>query len=200
MVKTKVTNDITNGNIRTPSGLITTPLEVAQHVRATFCTREWLAEHMDMQINEIVVMYLDVSEIERPASPPDVSPVKGILSHYSYLFLGTPGHYAMRGYSCWCPACSCVRGRGPHLGTVSRGSTLTVPGCERAMPTEWKEDKFTVTPKAGQREREKRRQEVSKLSTEMSFTWPLYMMALRYAHWPCVMRVVIKIELILARI
>jgi len=33
---------------------------------------------------------------------------------------------------------------------------------ERAKLTEWKEDKFTVTPKAGQREREKRQQEVVK--------------------------------------
>jgi hypothetical protein len=77
--------DITDGNIRTPSGRIASPLEVAQHLRATFCTREWLAEHLEMEINEVVVMYLDADEIERPASPPDVSPVKGILSSYSFL-------------------------------------------------------------------------------------------------------------------
>ena len=107
-----------------------------------------------MEINEIVVMYLDADEIERPASPPDVSPVKGILSSYSFLFLGTPGHYAMRAYSCWCPACARVRGRG-H-GCTSRGAHLEVPGCTRCKLTVWKEDKFTVRPASGIKEREKR--------------------------------------------
>ena len=130
------------------------PLEVAQHLRATFCAHEWLAAHLDMQINEVLVMYLDVAEIYRPASPPDVSPCKGILSSYSFLFLGTPGHYAMRAYSCWCPACSRVRGRG-H-GAVSRGACLDVPGCTRSKLTVWREDKFTVRPADGQRERDKR--------------------------------------------
>ena len=39
---------------------------------------------------------------------------------------------------------------------LSRGSYLDVPDCQRKKLTVWKEDKFTVTPKAGQREREKR--------------------------------------------
>jgi hypothetical protein len=127
---------------------------------ATFCTPEWLTDHLDMQINEIVVMYLDESEIHRPASPPDVSPVVGILSHYSFLFLGTPGHYAMRPYNCWCPACSRMCGRG-H-GAVSRGAFLDVPGCSHSKLTVWKEDKFTVRPRDGQREREKRLAEIRK--------------------------------------
>ncbi len=44
-----------------------------------------------MKINEVVVMYLYTGEIVRPPVPPDVSVVKGILSSYSFLFLGTPG-------------------------------------------------------------------------------------------------------------
>ena len=40
-------------------------------------------------------MYLEADEIVRPVAPPDVSPVKGILSSYSFLFLDTPGHYCM---------------------------------------------------------------------------------------------------------
>ena len=160
MAKTKVTRDITDGNERTPTGRITSPLEVAQHLRAVFCTQEWLAEHRDMKINRVIVMYLDAEQISRPASPPDVSPVKGILSSYSFLFLGTPGHYAMRSYSCWCKACSRVRGRG-H-GAVSRGPYLDVPGCTRSKLTVWKEDKFTVRPANGQRERDKRTAETLK--------------------------------------
>ena len=40
MVKTKITRDITNEQCLTPSGTIKTPLCVAQHARATFCTEE----------------------------------------------------------------------------------------------------------------------------------------------------------------
>ena len=57
--------------------------------------------------------------------------------------------YAMRKYSCWCLACSCVRGRGPAYGTVSRGSYLDVTNCARKKLTVWKEDQFTVTKEAG---------------------------------------------------
>jgi hypothetical protein len=50
---------------------------------------------MNMKINKVVVMYLDKSEIVRPAVPPDVSVVKGILSSYIFLFLDTPNHLPM---------------------------------------------------------------------------------------------------------
>jgi hypothetical protein len=44
-----------------------------------------------MKINQVVVMYLDTDQIVRPVTPPDVSPVIGILSCYSFLFLDTVG-------------------------------------------------------------------------------------------------------------
>jgi hypothetical protein len=97
---------------------------------------------------------VDTGEIVRPSAPPDVSAVKGILSSYSFLFFGTPGHYAMRKYSCWCKACALVRGRG-H-GCVSRGRFLDVPGCMRSKLTVWKEDQFTVLPGLGIKNREAR--------------------------------------------
>ena len=146
----------------------------AQHLRAQFCTQQWVSEHADKKINQVIVMYLDVDQIERPASPADVSPVKGILSSYSFLFLGTPGHYAMRAYSCWCPACSRVRGRG-H-GANSLGASLEVPGCERKKLTSWKEDKFTVRPMSGIKEREKRMKEI--LNKEIPRAKP--------GNWACV--------------
>jgi hypothetical protein len=102
---------------------------------------------MNMKINQVVVMYLDTNEIVRPVSPPDVSPVKGILSSYSFLFLGTPGHYCMRKYSCWCKACSLVCGRGHDC--VSRNKFLDVPGCLCSKLTVWKEEQFTVLPFQG---------------------------------------------------
>jgi hypothetical protein len=113
MAKTKVTRDLTDSNVQTPSGRITSALETAQHLRATFCTPQWPKKHKkNMKINKVVVMYLDTGEIVRPSAPPDVSAVKGILSSYSFMFFGTPGHYAMRKYSCWCKQCALVRGRG----------------------------------------------------------------------------------------
>ena len=41
MVKTKVTRDLTDSNVQTPSGRITSALETAQHLCATFCTPQW---------------------------------------------------------------------------------------------------------------------------------------------------------------
>ena len=98
-------------------------------------------------------MYLDTVEIECPPAPPDVSVVKGIILSYSFLFLGTPGHYYMRKYSCWCKTCSLLCGcgndcvsRGNLLDVsvndcVSRGNLLDVSVCLRS--------KFTVLKDAG---------------------------------------------------
>jgi hypothetical protein len=49
-------------------------------------------------------------------APPDVSAVKGILSSYSFLFFGTPGHYSMRKYKYWCKPFSLVNGCGAGSG------------------------------------------------------------------------------------
>jgi hypothetical protein len=105
MVKTKVTLDIMHGKERTMTGKITSPILVAQHLRATFCKKEWLMEHVNTPINEIVVMYQSAEQIIRPPAPPDVSVCKGIMSCFSFLFLGVPRHYAKRPFSCWCQAC-----------------------------------------------------------------------------------------------
>jgi hypothetical protein len=59
------------------------------------------------------------------------------------MFLGVPRHYARRSYSCWCTACSRVRGRG-H-GSNSCGPNLMVQGCTRTKQTFWTEDEFIVT-------------------------------------------------------
>ena len=72
------------------------------------------------------------------------------------MMLPGRGVYAMREWSCWCPACSRVRGRGPQLGTVSDGRLLRVPGCTHSKLTVWREDQFKVTPKAGVGNRKKR--------------------------------------------
>ncbi len=93
IVKTKVTLDIMHGKEHTMTGKITSPNLVAQHLRATFCKTEWLMEHVNTPINEIVVMYQSAEQVIRPSAPPDVSVCKGITSCFSFLFLGVPRHY-----------------------------------------------------------------------------------------------------------
>ena len=108
MVKTKVTLDIMHGKERTMTGKITSPILVAQHLRATFCTKEWCMEHVNTPINEIVVMYLSDEKVMRPPAPPDVSVCKGIMSCFSFLFLGVTRQYAKRPFNCWYKAYSRV--------------------------------------------------------------------------------------------
>lgn len=67
---------------------------------------------------------------------------------------------AMRQWSCWCPACSRVRGRGPHLGTVNEGDCLTVPGCLHQRLTVWNERRLTVARAAGIGNRRSRLEEL----------------------------------------
>jgi hypothetical protein len=50
---------------------------VAQHWRAIFCNKDWDMEHTDMKIQQVVVLYLNDDEINRPPAPPIVSPRKG---------------------------------------------------------------------------------------------------------------------------
>ena len=147
MVKTKVSRDITNEQCRTPSGRINEAVDVAIHTRATFCTDEWLREHAYMQINEIVVMYLDTSEIERPRVPPSISPLEGIQSLYSFFMLGD-GQLLARQWSCWCPACARVRGVSSLK--AGWGGVYGVPECMRRNLTVWRsKPKLTSTAAAG---------------------------------------------------
>ena len=45
---------------------LTSALETAQHLCATFCTPQWSKKHKkNMKINKVVVMYLDTGEIVR---------------------------------------------------------------------------------------------------------------------------------------
>ncbi len=136
------------------TGKITSRILVAQHLRAMFCRKEWLMEHVNTQINEIVVMYLSAEKVIRPPAPPDVSVCKGIMSCFSFLFLDVARHYARRPFSCWCKACSRVRGRG--VGSQSSRSDLLVPDCTCTKQTSWTEDQFTITASAGIRNRVQR--------------------------------------------
>jgi hypothetical protein len=91
-----------------------------------------------MKINQVVVMYLNDDQVSR------------LTRSTSYCF--SMRHDARRSYSCWCKACSRVRGRG--FGCNSYGANLVMPGCPRTKLTFWTEDQFVVTVSPGIRDRE----------------------------------------------
>jgi hypothetical protein len=67
MVKTKVTLDIMYDKERTMTGKITSSILVAQHLRSTFCTKEWFMDHANLQIKEMVAMYQSAEQVIRPS-------------------------------------------------------------------------------------------------------------------------------------
>jgi hypothetical protein len=125
-----------------------------QVIRPSMVKTKWQMEHVNTQINQVVVMYRSTEQVIRPPAPSDVSVYKGIMSCFSFLFLGVARHYAKRPFSCWCNVCSRTRGRG--LGSQSSGPDLLVAGCTCVNQTTWTEDQFTVTSSPGIRNREKR--------------------------------------------
>jgi hypothetical protein len=103
MAKSKVTVDIMHGKEGTSTGQIMLAILVVQHFRAIFCNKDWDMDHTDMKIQQ-VVEGCDVSPRapnQPTTSTPIVSPCKGIMSCFSFMFLGVPKHYARRSFSCW---------------------------------------------------------------------------------------------------
>jgi hypothetical protein len=96
----------------------------AQHFRTIFSKKDWDKEYADMKIQQVVLLYLNDDEISRSPAPPIVSPCKGIISCFSFMFLGVPRHYVRRSFSCSCTSCYRVCGRG-H-GSKSCGPNLMV--------------------------------------------------------------------------
>jgi hypothetical protein len=92
--------DIIHSKERTMTGKITLPILVAQHLRSTFCKKECFMEHVNTQINQVVVMYRSSEKVIRPPALIDISVYKDIMSCFSFLFLGVVRHYAKRPFSC----------------------------------------------------------------------------------------------------
>jgi hypothetical protein len=125
---------------------------------SSFFPKGWSMEHTDMTINEVVVMYLNDDQVSRPTVPPIVTPCKGIMSCFSFLFLGVSRHYVRRSYSCWCMVYSRVRDRGN--GSKSYGSNLVVQDCTRTKQTFGIEDQSVVTSSSGIRDHDTRVPEI----------------------------------------
>ncbi len=59
------------------------------------------AHRHEDSVGSTVVMYLNTDQISRPPTPPIVSSWKGIVTCFSFMFLGVPRHYARRSCKCW---------------------------------------------------------------------------------------------------
>ena len=105
VLKQTVTRDTLNQRILTQSGYITTPLEVAEHLRNKVGTEDWQAAHRAKVIKKINVIYSDHADIvERPANGDNAfETLTGKMSSFSYLMLA-PEQIARRDRSCWCAA------------------------------------------------------------------------------------------------
>ena len=147
MVKSKVRRDITNQRCLTASKRIRSALEVAEHLRNLFSTRDWLQKHMHMKINEIVVMYIDKDETDTaypkfhwPVVEPKYSTFTDISKKYCFMCRGK-GRAAGRRYCCFCESC-CLA-----LDSVegSMTSLLDIPGCQRRHLSTFAGSEQTIT-------------------------------------------------------
>jgi hypothetical protein len=91
---------------------------------------------MNMEINQVLVTFLDTDQIVRPVAPPDV------------LAATTASESTAAGARLvhWCVG----------VGMAPSGHSIYVPGCLRSNLTVWTEDNFTVLPGRGIVDREKR--------------------------------------------
>ena len=114
MLKQRVRRDILHNQIRTTSGFITSPAEVAEHLYNTVSTEEWKADHTDKKVNEIVVLYSNATDMELERTQVErwrYDTLDKQKETFSYLPLAE-GIVARREGSCWCPPCFGVRGVG----------------------------------------------------------------------------------------
>ena len=112
---------------------ILTPVEVAEHVKATFNTDEYVATHLKKTINEVVVIYTPTSEVKRPAIEWKYSAMNGMKK--TYLFMAVrDGVLLQRPFACWCAAC--MQASAPGEGSMD--SNYKCMECE-SQELEWKE-------------------------------------------------------------
>ena len=123
VLKQCVTRDTLNNKILTQSGYVTSPMEVAEHLRRKVDTDDWRAAHRTKTIKKITVLYSDHSEIkERPANGDNsFESLTGKMTSFSYLILASE-QVARRERSCWCPACMLAHRRdSPQLRLATEG-------------------------------------------------------------------------------
>ena len=148
VIKQRVQRDILHNNIRTASGYITSPAEVAEHLHKHFGTDEWKVTHVEKKVQEIIVLYSDATDISERAGVErsQYDPLTHAKKTFQYMMLDS-GVIARRKHSHWCTACCGARGRG--AGTTD--SNLVVMGCSVCDDPQhqWEEQEVRRTDAAG---------------------------------------------------
>ena len=103
--------------------------------QARFMTPEWLMEHADKKINEIVIEYSHHDEINRPVVEHSFEQLQGKMSSFSFMMLA-PDQIARRARSCWCAACFNQLGRAT---LEPKGNELICTSCSSPFPLPWHE-------------------------------------------------------------
>jgi Zn finger protein HypA/HybF involved in hydrogenase expression len=98
-------------------------------------TPEWLMEHADKKINEIVIEYSHHDEINRPIVEHSFEQLQGKMSSFSFMMLA-PDQIARRARSCWCAACFNQLGRAT---LEPKGRELICTSCSSPFPLPWHE-------------------------------------------------------------
>lgn len=118
--------------LKTPTGKILLPADVAQHLHATFSTEDFKQSHALATINELVVVYTPTSDITRPVGK-TFTAMHGMKSTYIFMAI-REGVVLQRRFACWCHAC--MKASAPGEGTMD--SNYNCSGCESVGLT-WRE-------------------------------------------------------------
>ena len=160
--------DTLNNKILTDSGYITSPVEVAEHLRRRVDTDIWRAAHRDKTIKRINVLYSDHAEIsERPVVEKDFEALTGKMTSFSFLMLAHE-QIARRERSCWCAAaCMHAHERDSSPMRLASEGELHCSSCESgqhfggaAYP--WREQSMKMLSTSGVANRRKEAQETGK--------------------------------------
>ena len=118
--------------VKTKSGYIRWPSEVAEHVTERLNTDAYVQSHLNATINEVVVAYTSTSEIKRPPVEHEYDSIPGIKK--TFLFMPVrQGVVLERKFACWCAPC--MQASAPGEGSMD--SNCRCVECKSNLP--WKE-------------------------------------------------------------
>lgn len=100
--------------LKTATGKILTPADVAHHLHARFCTEDFKQSHSLATINELVVLYTPTGDITRPVGQ-KFTAMHGMKSTYIFMAI-REGVVLQRRFACWCQAC--MKASAPGEGTM----------------------------------------------------------------------------------
>ena len=98
----------------TSSGLILVPSDVAEHLKATFETDQFVADHVNKVVQKVVVTYVDAQQIQRPVVRHKFAQMPGIKKTFQFLAV-RESVLLQKSFPCWCHACFHASGTGQGI-------------------------------------------------------------------------------------